>query len=92
MRGIPVYERIHGQSNRKKQSRQGHNHINEKGVEEMKILKKPKIKQVICKTCGCVYRPSLRNLKEDCFGNRRRIVICPYCQTGVCAEFDKDET
>ena len=47
----------------------------------MRILKKAKIIPVTCKICGCVFKPSQRDLRQTPFTDRKTGADCPTCDT-----------
>lgn len=47
----------------------------------MKIIKRPEIPGVVCKSCGCEFQPKYRDIRINGFTLRRNEIRCPICYT-----------
>ena len=56
----------------------------------MKILNKPKLKEITCMNCNATFKPNYRDLKVDCAGVKC-IVACPCCKRKNVAKFRIDK-
>ena len=43
----------------------------------MKIIKKPVFNHIKCNRCGCIFKPNIKDIKEDYCSNL--YVECPIC-------------
>lgn len=57
----------------------------------MKILKKPIIKPVTCKVCGCIYQPKPKDLMFSAFCLTKDSTICPVCKSVNQVEFECED-
>lgn len=58
---------------------------------KMKVIKKPKIPQVTCENCGCIFQPKYRNLEVDSCSWLKEIAKCPFCKKQQVVKFKEKE-